>query len=542
MAAVVDALVDRGFQYKETTDSGWTVMTGALITLSGRYPCKLIFPNSLLTVPVIQLTEVPPHLLQVTPHLQGDGTLCYAERDSLTFDYFDAVGQTLAYIERAEEVWEGILRGEYDDALHDEFFVYWTSISVNVYDDRNSRQAPVLQSFFMESPIQAGHGADHDKSRLVLSDDTPKSKEKLTRAGWENFETLNRVHTVIRVSSAANQKPWPQQWPLKTFSDFLGWQRFLDTATAERIEKKLKKAYDKKYRMFHIIVDGPRSSHGILLILEVAPKMTYKEILANDITPICLIPISDTYMAERNTPRRKTLTGLRIVQVGCGTIGGFLAELLVKAGAGTLGGELVLVDGEKLNSGNVGRHRLGFESIDKSKARALAAELGRGAPGADLTPYDEPVEDVDIGKFDLLIDATGDETLGHWLAENFSSKAPQLATWIEGPGVAVRSLLRTSSSGGCRRCLCDYRRAGAYLSTVEPLPVKKEGHGCENLYVPFPATVSVQAACLAAEAVIDWANGVTTPNLRTRITNEGFTPATVNCLMPRRDECPACTK
>lgn len=56
------------------------------------------------------------------------------------------------------------------------------------------------------------------------------------------------------------------------------------------------------------------------------------------------IRMDDKYVAERNVPEGPTLAGKRVALIGCGTIGGFLAELLVKAGAGLNDGDLALID------------------------------------------------------------------------------------------------------------------------------------------------------------------------------------------------------
>ena len=82
-------------------------------------------------------------------------------------------------------------------------------------------------------------------------------------------------------------------------------------------------------------------------------------------------------MAQRNVPDMQTLSGKRLVIIGCGTIGGYLAEMLVKAGAGTAGGQLTLVDFDSLYPQNIGRHRLGFPNLFSNKATGMVEELQR---------------------------------------------------------------------------------------------------------------------------------------------------------------------
>jgi tRNA A37 threonylcarbamoyladenosine dehydratase len=87
---------------------------------------------------------------------------------------------------------------------------------------------------------------------------------------------------------------------------------------------------------------------------------------------------------ERNIPKSKTLAGKRIALVGCGTIGGYLSDMLVKAGAGSCGGKLTLVDFDGLLPQNIGRHRLGFPDLLSNKAEAMAKNAAGLSPGVEV--------------------------------------------------------------------------------------------------------------------------------------------------------------
>ena len=258
------------------------------------------------------------------------------------------------------------------------------------------------------------------------------------------------------------------------------------------------------------------------------------------VMPVSVIRIDDRYLAQRNIPKSKTLAGKKIALVGCGTIGGYLSDMLVKAGAGTCGGQLTLVDFDGLLPQNIGRHRLGFPDLLSNKAEAMAKELKRLSPGTEIHALPVDVRQAQLGKLDLLIDATGEESLGHWLCGRSRAPTPMLAVWIEGPVTVVRALLRTNASGACYRCLWHSNRRGELRSVLDPLSVILAGHGCEGLYVPFPASVSVQAASLGTEMTLDWINGVHSPALRTRLIDQAHQLATPDCdPLPDRD-CPLC--
>ena len=154
-----------------------------------------------------------------------------------------------------------------------------------------------------------------------------------------------------------------------------------------------------------------------------------------------------------------------------GTIGGFLAELLLKASAGLEGGELTLVDHDILFPQNIGRHRLGLNRALQNKAIGLKEELSAGAPTANVHAFPVMAEECDLSRFDLIINSTGEEALGHYLTRSFARGGtflPMLTVWVEGPGIAVRGLLRDTVECACTRCLIDLHRVPQYPVVNEP--------------------------------------------------------------------------
>jgi hypothetical protein len=252
------------------------------------------------------------------------------------------------------------------------------------------------------------------------------------------------------------------------------------------------------------------------------------------------IRVDDAYLSGRGVPQRRSLGGYKIVVAGCGTIGGFLGELLMKAGAGTEGGHLVLVDPDSLRPENVGRHRLGLSSVGKYKCAELAVELRRAHPTLHVSSFPGDVLEYNLDKVDLLVDSTGEEALGHLITARARAFVPTLTVWVEGAGAAIRALFRDAPRAACSRCLIDEHRRSRYPVAESEISYELAGHGCESLYVPFPVTVSVQAACLATEMIVDWANDAPSPRLRTRVLDANLVKGTPDCSPPRVDGCPAC--
>ena len=144
----------------------------------------------------------------------------------------------------------------------------------------------------------------------------------------------------------------------------------------------------------------------------------------------CGIPIDLNHMVNRNLQDltyKKSLKELKILQVGCGSIGGYLVDTLFKVGA--MNGErsqLTLVDSDYLKPDNLGRHFLGSSYLGLNKAKALKTHLEINYKkylineklNIHFENFDiESFEKDFFDDFDLIIDATGKFEVAQYLNE-----------------------------------------------------------------------------------------------------------------------------
>ena len=536
LADVIEAFKQRGFEFIGKTGDGWFRLHGRLTPAQADKgcPCEVQLDPTFFDLPRIRLLEIPPELPAAVPHLSADGGLCYLAKGALVLDLYDPVGQSLACLQRAAVVLGQIVKGEMVEDLAEEFFAYWHGwlCFVDMQGNDLGRQKCIV--------------AQANGSPLwFITDNEDRTTEKLKSLC---YEVTDRTVLTYRIKTDAQPRPLTSHWPPKTVGDVLVWQSTLDSRCRRKIHERIKDGERKKANGVLIVIESPLMTYGFAVLYD-RQRPVQKSKLADrrdlsyrlKVMPISMFRIDDRYLAQRNIPKSKTLAGKNLAVVGCGTIGGYLSDMLVKAGAGTCGGKLTLVDFDCLLPQNIGRHRLGFPDLLSNKAEAMAKELRRLAPGAEIRALPVDVRQAQLGKLDLLIDATGEESLGHWLCGHYPIPTPMLSVWIEGPGTAVRALLKINASGACYRCLWHSNRRGELCSTLDPLPVILAGHGCEGLYVPFPASVSVHAASLGAEMALDWVNGMYSPALRTRLIDRAHQLAIPDCdPLPDR-ECPLCS-
>ncbi len=526
---VTAALYQRGFSYVGRGWNGWMMFTGELRLKLQSYPCEIAVSPELDEFPRVWLTPLPEGRRELLPHLSADGYLCYLALESVIFDFFDPIRQTMACLDRAEHILEDILAGKMVDDLAEEFHVTWGSTSCML--DVNESQPGVLEAYTFGQKV------------TLVTDNKTRTSAKLDAMGFG----LPKIELpAFRVGTKSRPIPLQGKWPPKTVQAFLQWQNTLDPRCRRKIEQRLLEMSRVKATRVLVLIDSPMVQYGIEVELKRQPSgVGKKSSLREDlyrlpIRRISVYRIDDKYLAGRNLPSSKTLAGLKVGLIGCGTIGGYLAEMLAKAGAGTVGGKLTLVDMGSFQPGNLGRHRLGFNALLMSKAEAMHEELRRVAPGIDVMAIAGDAKETALGPLDLLIDATGEQALTDWLTWKYAEKVPFLATWVEGAGVAVRALMKARPEHACARCVSQPPLKDQYrVFDVSPEIIMK-GHGCEGLYVPFPASTSVQAAALAMEMVQAWLDGSETPSFRTRVLDQSREVHFKDCSPQRYEGCPAC--
>ena len=117
---------------------------------------------------------------------------------------------------------------------------------------------------------------------------------------------------------------------------------------------------------------------------------------------------------------KPVLSGRRIAIIGAGAIGSVLAELLVRGGVR----ELLIVDADTVEAGNLVRHTLSLADVGKPKAVALADHLNQVSPHAhvegvcDAFPDLTMESETKLQEYEVVLDCSAtDEVLrgiGDW--------------------------------------------------------------------------------------------------------------------------------
>jgi molybdopterin/thiamine biosynthesis adenylyltransferase len=475
-----------------------------------------IIDQEFVRLPRIILLKRPAILPAICSHIGSDNAICYASDRLTHIDIHNAAAQVLYCLDQAEMLLNQLATSDPRADTKDEFLSYWQG-------------EPVLVDTSLRAErTRAWRVSLHGMPRWIVSPGTREDVEG--RYGPAGVVLAEGMPAYILPAS----KPPVVSgdiWPPTTRHDLARWLHATDKEALRALEEKLRQFHKSRHERLLVVFTHDSAWFGFKTGFNKAfrskhrtPKEWIHHVFWGQgskaaIERVQPVRIDDAYVISRNLSGRRNLTGKKIVVAGCGAIGGYLAELLVRAGAGIGSGELVLVDPDRFMPGNLGRHILGVPDLFRPKAVALKEWIESRFPQSRIVAIKNDVRNISFRGVDLLIDATGEQALSAALNLRYlAGKLPGavLYAWIAGPGTAAQCLLVDSPNYGCHRCLWTADGQERYSPLREPVDPVVMGHGCDDAFVPFSAAAAMQAASLAGQLALDWINATPSPRMRTR--------------------------
>lgn len=128
----------------------------------------------------------------------------------------------------------------------------------------------------------------------------------------------------------------------------------------------------------------------------------------------------------------------RFVIAGLGSVGSNLCYYL----NGYNNAEFVLLDRDRLNNDNIGRHLLGYEYLNQRKVHGVAHYIESYRPDRKVTALNKHVQDVYASTFNTasaIFICTGDVMSERWLLRQMADRSiriPSFILWLEPYGVS----------------------------------------------------------------------------------------------------------
>lgn len=545
-------LTARGFS-SVGNRAGRRSFEGVLPCKKGNVRVRLVIKDwDFQSYPAIVLLDTPDFLPPLMPHVSVAGGLCYFAPGSVVLDRYDPATAIAQCLQQATAVLDRIASDpDYRSKdIQDEFLVHWEF-------GQTPWPWPVLIGSIPPNSVSANYSLlDVDGSRRAIIASDPA--EVAAFANALGGQSAVRTNCKCWLFKTAMRPAVPETMP-KTVKELFAWLQQWDRTMYGGIQRVLEResAY-LEYSFVTFAIDTPIGWLGFGFDLDQVKRLgakrfpkLYKQHLHGKggnraILRLSITDISPSYVHSRNLSF-PDLRDKRITLVGCGAIGSFLAQSLIRLGAGHGRGSLTLIDPDTLQPENLGRHLLGYPSLFKPKADALKEHLLREFPLAKIESVPRSAtEHPRLFGADLLIDATGEETVSellNGLRIEHQSKNPLLHVWIKGNGECVQSLWADRSGTGCFRCLKTsdeqhYRRERFPVLNQQPI---RGAVGCQA-FTPYAVSSPMEAAALAIDSIIDWLKGDPSPRFRTRCIENADVRRIKNQDISKLKECPACAQ
>jgi len=485
-AALEPGLVAAGFTH------GWQLT----LEVSGKaFAFKLLIDEQFpWTAPRMGLCQPSP--FPSYPHVEHNGLICVLSHVD-ECDPHNVLGTATHVLNGAADILAQGLAGTNADDFRTEFLSYWNAGALG-------RVTSILHPCEPSRAITVWPG----KLGLLAAESPTDIRSWLSnRAGKKHVADSSLRPGLLLWLDAL---PLPNDYP-RTVDDVAAMAAV--AGAADQLQRLLAKA---KHEL--LVLFGAQSGHGICFgainLVKLKQHVRHRRgrssfpggsPSATSVRPVRhAVERADAWWIHgRDTNEDVTdLRTMRVVMIGCGSLGGPIARLLAQAGVG----QLDLIDPESMEWANTGRHVLGAESVSANKAVELAAQLSRAFPHSRIAGHGDKWQAVtDLLKgADLII-----STVGSWRMEGALNERqlaeglpPILYAWSEPHGVAAQAVV-VGHGSGCLQCgLTDHGEALARVVDWQD-PTLKQEPACGAYFQPFGAPAIMNAAVLAADLALD---------------------------------------
>jgi hypothetical protein len=473
------------------------------------------FPASL---PHIYL--LPRNALGFIPHvLEESGYVCLLDSEGMIINRDQPAAVVVESIRRTVQLLEDGVQGTNRADFVDEFEVQWSRLADGIWMTNVLDPGPAVRSVAT---------AQTSSEAYVAADES----------GLSSYRNGNSIPRPLKLAPAVYLplEPGTMLVPPREYGAM--WtvaearQKLLAGLSEENAQElSALLGVRKYYGPQDVIVSLPRPSGGTNLFgirfegadgaHPLRPSGTAKRAI-----PINLRRREKSFLVPRGGADQG-LGAKRVLLVGCGAVGGYIALELARAGIL----HLTLVDRDHLSSDNTFRHVLGQRYWGANKAEALKQEIEANLPYVRVRAIPRSLEvsigegsDLDLVTYDIVICALGNPTVELAFNEflhDMPSAPKAVFTWVEPFGIGGNALLAGNPAGrGCFHCLYTVPGADetgvvnrASFAVADPArPFGRAISGCGSLHTPYGSLDAVRTAGLATRLALDALTGAETGN------------------------------
>lgn len=591
MSITHQALLKLGYIYrpinrlnKESFLRKYPILRGVYIkeydTKYGQFEIAMIQASDPhIELPAVFVLDMPLAFQgRLIPHISHEGYLCYVEQMEADWNPNDLAElyktvdlQIKATLDIAVNAIDNKVIG--DEELDNEFVSYWSS-TAELYSlselRRHSTYASVLaKTSNKEKPRPSEYitvevdKKEHDlRTNKYLQSWLSQRSLELVRPE----SPLIKTHYIWVRPSRLSGVDWPPQ----DLKEVLSWLELVDVSARDHLVRCLSNSKSKR----NIVLLDIEKQDPVSLYLEIdinniecqfnsrktrrkRKKSSFQNLIGilsrkgfcSKFARLSITRADQSTILSRNQKRESELSFKSIALIGCGTIGGYLSELLVRNGAGLGQKCLHLYDRDSLKPHNFSRHTLSISDFGSNKASALAAKLKNSTHLTNnISGFDSnfTISEGMLRKYDIVIDATGRPPVSKRLAfivRQMSAKRPTIIhVFNDGNGRAAKVLVDENLS--CYGCMTVDKsiHQDHFDTRFKDLDLSKEKKvSCGSTYTIYDAGVSQISAAMALEAVLNTLNARTPWTYSEFILDPRYRTGKRKILQPQK-QCVVCSE
>ncbi len=451
---------------------------GTVHTKWGNVELEIKFPDSFpYSKPIIRRLTDNDLSLPIA-HVDREGTICYIDDNNYVVDFNNPLGIIAESLDRAIGILEEYGKETQQQSFVAEFNSFWQAYPDATYClSLLSPQDNIGKVTLCSTP-----------KNTILGRDKTEIEEYLSRTGQSygarQLKWQSAAYIPLPLNTKVSLPPSNNFWTKEQV-----W-KFIKHNIGEWDSSKIKRMMGRD-QLQPIIFRLP-TNDGESIHFGIHFEKT-KDGVAS--APLIIERMDKEYVLPR-AGAKSSIHDKKVMIIGCGAIGGYIAVNLGQLGVGNL----ALVDPQRYSTSNVHRHILGAKGeIFAPKVNELKKEIEGKFIHTNIDTIPKNIEDIireekDIfEKVDLVIIATGKPSSNFWLNSYLIKNHPDLPaiyTWVDPYGIGGHTLVTNNTQKrGCYQCL--YKSDPA-LGMYNMASFAKKGQsflktqsGCAGLFVPY---------------------------------------------------------
>ena len=269
--------------------------------------------------------------------------------------------------------------------------------------------------------------------------------------------------------------------------------------------------------VFEMLFEGNSINFCAIITFKNATNNTLLNKLKNDINKVRVIKSKrvDYYYLCRQIGNDTLINDKKVIVIGAGSLGSYVAKELVKSGICNL----TIYDSDVVEDENILRHTVENFWVNTSKVIALKYDLEQIHPEIHVKAVPKDINDEELKeemqKNDLIIFTVGSSDVqlvsNNVLRENAYEK-PVIYTWLEAGGVISHILTVDYLQKGCYECLFTDDNGSLINNKANKLNDEQVEHntirnGCGGTRVAYGTGILLRTASVLLDTVKRLFNG-----------------------------------